>query len=104
FTQLLTVRGKEQLQVPELHAGDIGVVAKLKNTHTGDTITTKDYGRFVLGPRFLKPVYSVALHPKTQADSAKISDVLKLLTDTDRTLQWVQNPATRETVLSGMGG
>lgn len=103
FVQLMTVRGNEQINLDRLHAGDMGVVAKLKNTRTGDTITTKDYGRFLLGPKFLSPVYSVALHPRTQSDSAKISDVLKTLTDSDRTLRYHNDPATRETVLSGMG-
>jgi elongation factor G len=103
LVQLMTVRGKEHINVDAFHAGDIGVVAKLKNTRTGDTLTTKNYGRFVLGPRFLAPVYSVALHPRTQSDSAKLTDVLKTLTDADRTLQWYSDPATRQTVLSGMG-
>lgn len=103
LVQLMTVRGKEQIQVSELHAGDIGVVSKLKNTRTGDTLTSKDFGKFILGPQFPPPIYGVALHPRTQSDSAKISDVLKTLTDADRTLVWNQDTATRETVLSGMG-
>ena len=103
LVQLMTVQGKDQIQVSELHAGDIGVVAKLKNTHTGDTLTSKDFGKFILGPRFPAPIYSVAVHPRTQSDSAKISDVLKTLTDADGTLRWKQDSATRETVLSGMG-
>lgn len=103
LVQLMTVRGQEQINLDRLHAGDMGVAAKLKATRTGDTLTTKDFDRFVLGPRFLKPVYSVALHPKTQSDSAKLSDVLKTLTDSDRTLQWHSDPATKEAVLSGMG-
>lgn len=103
MVQLMTVRGKEQINVDELHAGDMGVAAKLKNTRTGDTLTSKDFKRFILGPKFLAPVYSVALHPRTQSDSAKLSDVLKTITDSDRTLQYYSDAATKETVLSGMG-
>jgi elongation factor G len=103
LAQLMTVRGKEQIQVDELHAGDIGVVAKLRNTHTGDTLTTKNFGRIIPGPNFPSPVYTVAVHPQTQADSAKIATVLTSLCHADRTLHWVQDASTKETVLSGMG-
>lgn len=103
LTQLLVVRGKEQIAVDTLHAGDIGAVAKLKHTRTGDTLTTKSFGRFVVQPKFSQPVYAVAVHPKTQADSAKIGQVLSLLTDADMSLSWRTDPATKETVLEGMG-
>lgn len=103
LVQLLTMRGKEQIQVDELHAGDIGVVAKLRNTHTGHTLTTKNFGKVVPGPQFPEPVYSVAVHPKTQSDSAKIATVLTSLTESDGTLQWHQNAATKQAVLGGMG-
>ena len=98
--QLMTAQGKEQIQVDELHAGDIGVVSKLRNTHTGDTLTTKDFGRIIPGPAFPTPVYGVAVHPQTQSDSAKIATVLNTLCNSDRTLQWVQDSSTKETVLS----
>lgn len=101
--QLLLIRGKEQIPVDSLHAGDIGVVAKLKNTHTGNTLTTKAFGRFVPGPKFPAPVYAVAVHPKTQADSAKIATVLALLCQGDQTLKWRQDAATKQVVFEGMG-
>ncbi|PJF43980.1 MAG: elongation factor G [Phototrophicales bacterium] len=103
LTQLLLVRGKEQVPVDELHAGDIGAVAKLKNTRTGDTLTTKDFNRIILPPTFSQPVYAVALHPKTQSDSTKMGSVLTMLTDADQTLHWYNDPATKETILAGMG-
>jgi elongation factor G len=103
LAQLLVLRGKEQFPVTELHAGDIGVVAKLKNTSTGDTLTSRSYGRFIPGPRFPQPIYSVALHPKTQADSAKIGATLTALCQADKTLRWRQDSATKQTVLEGMG-
>lgn len=103
LAQLLVVRGKEQFPITELHAGDIGVVAKLKNTRTGDTLTTSSFNRFIPGPKFPQPVYAVAVHPKTQADSAKIGTTLSLLSTGDQTLHWRQDPAIRQTVLEGMG-
>lgn len=101
--QLLVMRGKEQIPVDMLHAGDIGAVAKLKNTHTGNTLTTKAFGRIIPGPRFPAPVYSVAVHPKTQADSAKIATVLTTLTQGDLSLKWRQDTATKQVVFEGMG-
>lgn len=101
--QLLTVRGKEQFTVDVLHAGDIGVVAKLKNTHTGNTLTTKEFNQFLIAPRLSEPVYSVALHPKTQTDSAKLSPLLAQLTQSDPTLRIIHDSRTNETILSGMG-
>ncbi len=103
LVQLLTVRGKEHIQLDALHAGDIGVVAKLRNTRTGDTLTTKDFNKIIPGPRFDEPVYSVAVHPQTQSDSAKIATVLTSLTESDSTLQWRQDATTKQAVLSGMG-
>lgn len=104
FGQLMTMRGKEQFQVDEIHAGDIGVVAKLKNAHVGETITFKGNPKKIVAPNFATPVYSVAVHPKTQADGAKMGSTLTALTNADRTLKWRVDPATKETLLEGMGG
>lgn len=104
FGQLMVLRGNEQIQVDEVHAGDIGVVAKLREAHVGDTLTTKGNNKKLLAPAFPEPVYSVAVHPKTQADSAKLGTTLAALTNGDRTLRWRQDPTTRETLLEGMGG
>src|SRR5690606_38763093 len=58
----------------------------------------------VVRPSFPMPVYSVALHPRTQSDSAKMGEVLTGLVNTDPTLRWRQDSATKETILEGMGG
>ena len=104
FGQLLVVRGKEQIQVDELHAGDIGVVAKLKEAHVGDTITRKGNEKRLLAPAFDPPVYTVAVSPRTQADGAKLGPTLTAVTNADQTLKWRADPATKETLLEGMGG
>lgn len=100
---LLTMRGKEQITVEALHVGDIGAAAKLTRTTTGDTLTTKEAALEVVPPQFPAPLYMVALHPKTQADSAKMGAVITSICDTDPTLRWRQEPATKQSILEGMG-
>lgn len=103
FASLVTMRGKEQIDVPVLHAGDIGVVSKLNNTHTGNTFADRDTDFQIDKPEFPAPLYMVALTPRTQADSAKMGTILTTLCDNDPTLQWRQDNDTREMVLEGMG-
>ncbi|MFP4322174.1 MAG: elongation factor G [Anaerolineales bacterium] len=104
FGQLLVMRGKEQIQVDEIRAGDIGAVAKLKETHVGATIAAKGETKRLLSPPFREPVYAVAVHPKTQADGAKLGPTLAAVADADQTLHWRNDPVTKETLLEGMGG
>jgi elongation factor G len=101
---LITMRGETQLPVDVLHAGDLGVVAKLRATYTGHTLAVKGFTKFVTRPAFPMPVYAVALHPRTQSDSAKMGEVLTGLTNADPTLQWRQDPSIKQTILEGMGG
>ncbi len=103
FTNLLVMRGKEQIQVQTLHAGDMGVVAKLSNTKTGDTFSQRDNPIQITRPVFPDPLYQVALVPKTQADTAKMSSVLTILSDADATLRWRQDADIKQTILEGMG-
>lgn len=103
FGQLMLLRGKEQIQVDQINAGDIGVVAKLKEAHVGATITTKGNEKRLLSPAFGQPVYAVAVHPKSQVDSAKLGPTLSTICDADQTLSWRNDPNTKETLLEGMG-
>lgn len=103
FASLMTMRGKEQLSVPVLHAGDIGVIAKLSQTKTGDTFSSRENPLQITRPDFPDPLYSVALSPRTQADSTRMGTVLSSLTESDPTLRWRQDNNTRQTVLEGMG-
>ena len=103
FGQLLVMRGKEQIPVPELHAGDIGAVAKLVATGTGDTISSKEKPLILRKPTYPEPIFAVALDPKTQADGTKMGPILTQLTHADPTLRWRQDPATNQTVMEGMG-
>ncbi len=103
FGSLYILRGKEQITVDTLHAGDIGGVAKLNHTITGDTVCSKDRPVILPQPVFPQPVYAVAVSPVTQADSAKMGPTLTRLCDEDPTLSWRQDAATKEAVLEGMG-
>ena len=100
---LQLLRGKEQIPTKNLHAGDIGVIAKLNETQTGDTLSEKTNALTVGSPTYPNALYSVAVVPKTQADAAKISSVLSRLSEEDPTLSWHQEPSTNQTILQGMG-
>jgi len=103
FGQLYTMRGKEQIPVSQVPAGDIGAVAKLSLSLTGDTICDRGHPLTIPEPVFPKPLYSLAVAPKTQADSAKMGPTLTRLAEEDPTLQWHQEPSTKQTIVSGMG-
>jgi elongation factor G len=103
FANLMVMRGKESFPITVLNAGDIGVVAKLQQTYTGDTIGDRDKDFTVVEPEFPAPLYSVALTPRTQADSAKMGAILTNLCHSDPTLRWRQDAETNQVLLEGMG-
>lgn len=103
FTNLMVLRGKEQIPVQRLHAGDIGVVAKLNKTRTGDTFVDKDQSYAITKPDFPEPLYMVAVKPRTQADSSKMGTILTSLCEADPTLKWRQDAETGQVVFEGMG-
>ena len=100
---LFSVRGKDLNAISELVAGDIGVVTKLDNVLTGDTLTTADAKIEVARPEYPRPLYSVAVSPATKADSAKLGQSLQALTEEDPTLRVQTIATTKQTVLQGMG-
>ncbi|HLE15004.1 MAG TPA: elongation factor G, partial [Anaerolineales bacterium] len=100
---LHALRGKDQLPIKTVHAGDIATVSKLSATSTGDTLCDKGRPLSLPRPEYPHALYRVAVHPKTQADSAKISPTLTRLSEEDMTLSWFQEPSTNQTILQGMG-
>ena len=100
---LNVLRGKEQISVPKLHSGDIGMVVKLGDAGTNDTLSTR--ADALVMPSVAQPnsISSVAIHPVAQSDVAKLSPSLNRLVAEDPTLHWATERATRETILSGMG-
>ncbi|HET9921253.1 MAG TPA: elongation factor G [Ktedonobacteraceae bacterium] len=102
--QLITPHGKTQEPATEVPAGDIGAVAKLANTHTGDTLTANKEATTSLEPiNFPAPCYTVAVIPRSQADLDKMSNALARVVEEDRTLRVSRDPQTSDVLLSGMG-
>src|SRR5438876_65156 len=102
--QLITQRGKNQENATEIPAGDIGAVAKLSNTHTGDTLASSQDSTDNLEPiNSPAPCYHVAVFPKSQADLDKMSNALSRVVEEDRTLRVSRDPETAEVLLAGMG-
>lgn len=102
ITNLNSACGKELHGINELVAGDIGVITKLEHVVTGDTLTA-DGSIQVPPPVYPQPLYSVAISPATQADSAKLGASLHALVEEDPTLKIENVMATKQTLLQGMG-
>jgi elongation factor G len=102
--QVNLLTGKEQESVPRIHAGDIAAVVKMGDAGTNGTLTASKNDVFKLAPiTATNPITSVAVHPVSQTDVAKISSTLSRLVAEDPTLRWHNEPATHETILEGMG-
>jgi len=101
--QLFMVRGKEQVPVDRVQAGDLGAVAKLSETATGDTLTDRGTPYVMPAIEYPEPLYSVAVFPKTKADLDKLGTGLARLVEEDPTLRVERNSETNEMILSGMG-
>lgn len=101
--RIYILRGKEQIEVSELHAGDIGALAKLSNTGTGDTLSTKAnpvvYDRIQVSV----PYTCLRYKAKNKGDEDKISQALAKLMDEDLTLKSVNDKENRQTLLYGIG-
>ncbi|HUQ63623.1 MAG TPA: elongation factor G [Acidimicrobiales bacterium] len=100
---LFTMRGKEQDTVPELVAGDLGAVAKLSATSTGDTLAPKGTPVVVQWGQPLPPVLSIAVKPRSKGDEDKLMTSLHRLQEEDLALHVHRDDETHQTLLSGMG-
>jgi elongation factor G len=99
---LVLLQGKTQTDVPEIKAGDMGAVAKLKETVTNNTLADK--GGVVFAPmKFPEPVLSYAIEPKSRGDEDKISSSLQRLQEEDPTIRSSRDAQTKELLLSGQG-
>lgn len=100
---LLVLQGKTQTHVPELKAGDLGAVAKLKDTHTGDVLGDKATAVSFAGLTVPEPVLAYAIEPKTRGDEDKISTSMQRLLEEDPSISYSRDPQTHELLLSGQG-
>ena len=103
IAHLLALQGKTQSQVNELHAGDLGAIAKLKDTQTGDTLSDKAADITFPAIAFAAPLMAYALEPKSRGDEEKISTALHRLQEEDPTIRTDRDPRTHEQLISGQG-
>jgi elongation factor G len=103
FAHISSMQGKTAIPVNELHAGDIGAVAKLKDTLTGDTLGDK--GAAIQYPQvtFAEPAITFAIEPKTRADEDKLSNGIHKLMEEDALLRFFRDPQTKEFLIAGTG-
>ncbi len=100
---LVVLEGKTQAQVPEVHAGDLAAVAKLKDTHSGDVLGDPKAGFAIQPLSFPEPVLSYAIVPKTRGDEDKISTSMHRLQDEDPSIGYTRDEQTHDLLLSGQG-
>lgn len=100
---LFTLRGREHLQVSNLPAGDIGAVAKLTATRTGDTLASKGAMASVAPIEWPEPQLAIAVRARTQADEDKLANALHRLVEEDPSIVVERNDETHQTLLKGTG-
>src|SRR6266700_3407648 len=103
LNHLCVTVGKDRIETAELHAGDIGVVAKLRDTHTNDTLSTKDVPVVVPKIPFPEPVLTEAIEVKQRGEEEKLSNGLHKLHEEDQTFQHEYNGELQQTLIRGLG-
>jgi len=103
FGHLLALQGKTQTQVPELKAGDLGAVAKLKDTRTNDVLAEKSTKVKISEIKFPEAVLAYAIEPKSRGDEDKISGSMARLKEEDPSISYTRDPQTHELLLAGQG-
>ena len=103
FSHLSAMQGKTALPVTELHAGDIGAVAKLRDTLTGDSVGDKAAPIQYPQVTFAEPAITFAIEPKTRADEDKLSNGIHKLMEEDAMLRFFRDPQTKEFLIAGTG-
>jgi elongation factor G len=103
FGHLLLLQGKTQSSVPEIKAGDLGAVAKLKDTLTNDTLGDRSDGIAFPAVKFPEPVLAYAIEPKSRGDEDKISTSMHRLEEEDPSIRYSRDPQTKELLLAGQG-
>ncbi len=103
ISKVMYIRGKKQEDTQAIVAGDIGCVAKLQGTNTGDTLCAPSRPVILPGINFVAPSLSMAIYPKNRGDEDKIAQGLARLIEEDPTIQFLNNAETHQLVLSGLG-
>jgi elongation factor G len=103
LSHLGIMQGRKAVEVPELHAGDLGAVAKLRDTLTGDTLGQKGAEIQVDMPTFPEPAMTYAIEPKSRADEDKLAPAIHKLMEEDRLIRFFRDPQTNEFLIAGAG-
>jgi elongation factor G len=101
--KLQVLQGKQQLPVSELRAGDIGAVAKLKDTFTGDTISAKDHAIVFDHIHYPEAAIAFAVEPKARGDEDKLGAAIHRIIEEDPTIKFERDMQTKEFLISGQG-
>jgi elongation factor G len=101
--QVYHVRGKEQIPAASIGPGDIGVITKLADVQTNDTLTTHEKPLQLAPIVFYSPSFTATVHPKTRADLDKLGSAIHHMVEEDPTLVLSRDAITGETQLSGLG-
>ena len=103
LSRISVMQGKEAIPIPELHAGDIGAVAKLKDTLTGDTLGDKSAPIQYPHVKLPEPAITFAIEPKSRADEDKLGPGIHKLMEEDAMLRFFRDAQTREFLIAGTG-
>ena len=103
FAHISVMQGKQAIPIQELHAGDIGAVAKLRETLTGDTLGDKNAPIQYPPVKLPEPAITFAIEPKSRADEDKLGAGLHKLMEEDSMLRFFRDPQTKEFLIAGTG-
>ncbi|MCQ4021447.1 MULTISPECIES: translation factor GTPase family protein [unclassified Ruminococcus] len=103
INKVLIIKGKKQEEVPYVGAGDIGAVAKLQNTKTGDTLCSPARKVVLEKIDYPTPCYSMAIYPKTKGEEDKVAQAVMKIMEEDPTITLTNNKETKQMIVSGLG-
>jgi elongation factor G len=103
FSHLSVMQGRKAIEVTELHAGDLGAVAKLRDTFTGDTLGQKGAEMQIDLFPLPEPAMTYAIEPKSRADEDKLAPAIHKLMEEDLLIKFFRDPQTNEFLIAGAG-
>ncbi len=103
LAHLSIMQGKQPVPVTELHAGDLGAVAKLRNTHTGDTLGESQHPVLFEPAQQPEPAIAFAIEPRTRADEDKLANALHRIMEEDTLIRFYRDAQTHEFLIAGAG-
>ena len=103
FSHLSVMQGRKAVEIPELHAGDLGAVAKLRDTLTGDTLGVKGAEVQIDLYPMPEPAMTYAIEPKSRADEDKLAPAIHKLMEEDLLIRFFRDPQTNEFLIAGAG-